>query len=405
MGRNSWLDKLISVAIALVLWVYVLSLNPQSKTTVAGVPVQLLNQEVLVTSSLAIAGSDRYTVDVYVEGVRSDILSLQSDQVTATADLFGLGKGQNYLVISVSVPEKITVIEVRPNRIPVLIDELVNVRKPVVLFVTDAPNGSEIGGVTLTPSEVTVSGAKSIVDQVQSVRVSVSQSSLTETATAQLLSAEAVDAAGEPVEHVRLSHAYVELAAALYQTKTVPLEVPVEGEPAANAEISERTIPDSITIKGPQQALSGVEAIVARPLNIQGIDASVSLPIEPILPAGIEAANDSLDLTAQFTLITVAEVTFTYGPDDVWVYNVPGGYRVQVLTREVAVTARGEEAVIGVLQARDLQPAVNAANVSQNSQEAVLTTRYVQQHVAVSIAPVTARIRVSMANNQPEPQE
>ncbi|MFA7502668.1 MAG: hypothetical protein WCY55_06370, partial [Anaerovoracaceae bacterium] len=69
------------------------------------------------------------------------------------------------------------------------------------------------------------------------------------------------------------------------------------------------------------------------------------------------------------------------------------------------VTARGEEAVIGVLQARDLQPAVNAANVSQNSQEAVLTTRYVQQHVAVSIAPVTARIRVSMANNQPEPQE
>ncbi|MFA7502784.1 MAG: CdaR family protein, partial [Anaerovoracaceae bacterium] len=179
MGRNSWLDKLISVAIALVLWVYVLSLNPQSKTTVAGVPVQLLNQEVLVTSSLAIAGSDRYTVDVYVEGVRSDILSLQSDQVTATADLFGLGKGQNYLVISVSVPEKITVIEVRPNRIPILIDELVNVRKPVVLFVTDTSNGSEIGGVTLTPSEVTVSGAKSIVDQVQSVRVSVSQSSLT----------------------------------------------------------------------------------------------------------------------------------------------------------------------------------------------------------------------------------
>ena len=128
MGNSSWLDKVISVVIALILWVYVVNvINPPSSTTVTGVPVQLLNQEVLAASSLAIAGTDSYAVDVVVEGARSDIIALQADQVTAVADLFGMSKGQNYLVVSVSVPEKITVTEVGPAD-PVLIDELVSAR-------------------------------------------------------------------------------------------------------------------------------------------------------------------------------------------------------------------------------------------------------------------------------------
>jgi YbbR domain-containing protein len=386
--------------------VYVVSvINPQSNTVITGVPVQLLNQEVLAASGLAIAGSEHYSVDVHVEGTRSDILSLQSDQITATADLFGMSKGQNYLVVAVSVPEKITVTEVRSNRIPVLIDELVSVQKAVTLHILDGSAGSEVGGVQLNPQEVGVSGAKSIVDNVRSVRVEVSQSSLSDAATAQLLTAVAVDSEGNPVPHVRLSHAYVELSASLYRTKTVPLEVPVEGIPAGEAEITRKEIPASITVKGPRQALENVEAIAARPLNIQGITESISLVIEPILPESIEVASDSLPLEAHFTLVSMSEVTFIYKAEDIWVYNVPSGYRIQVLSPEVTVSARGEEAVISILQAKDLQPAINAANVSLNAQEATLTTRYAQQLVKISIAPASARIRVTVGNNPPGGQE
>jgi hypothetical protein len=84
---------------------------------------------------------------------------------------------------------------------------------------------------------------------------------------------------------------------------------------------------------------------------------------------------------------------------------VPSGYRIQVLSPEVTVSARGEEAVISILQAKDLQPAINAANVSLNAQEATLTTRYAQQLVKISIAPASARIRVTVGNNPPGGQE
>ncbi|MDD2295079.1 MAG: CdaR family protein [Eubacteriales bacterium] len=406
MGNSSWLDKIISVVIALILWVYVVNvINPPSSTTITGVPVQLLNQEVLAASSLAIAGTDSYTVDVVVEGARSDVIDLQADQVTAAADLFGMSKGQNYLTVSVSVPEKITVTEIKSGRIPVLIDELVSVQKPVNVKVLDEVAGFELGSISMQPQEISVMGAKSIVDQVRTVQIQVSHASLAETPSTLQLSAEAVDGNGEPVYNVRLSNAYVEITAGLYQTKTVPLEVPLEGSPAQNREITRKDIPEEITVKGSAQMLQTVEAIVAEPLNIQGLAEDISLPVTPILPDGIEIAEASRRLLAEFTLTAVAEVQFEYGPEDVWVYNVPAGYRVEVIASKITVTAKGEEAVVSVLQSKELQPAVDAAFISAGTDEAVLTTRYAQQLVQVTISPETVRVRIRIGENPTEEQQ
>lgn len=406
MGNSSWLDKIISVVIALILWVYVVNvINPPSSTTITGVPVQLLNQEVLAASSLAIAGTDSYTVDVVVEGARSDVIVLQADQVTATADLFGMSKGQNYLTVSVSVPEKITVTEVKSGRISVLIDELVSVQKPVSIKILDEIQGLELGNISMQPQEISVMGAKSIVDQVRTVQIQVSHKTVTEAFSTLQLSAEAVDKEGEPVYNVRLSNAYVELKAALYQTKTVPLEVPLEGFPAPNMEITKTEIPEEITIKGNAQILQAVEAIAAEPLNIQGIDGDCTLPVIPILPDGIEAAEESRQLLAQFSLTAMAEVQFAYGPEDVWVYNVPDGYQVEVISDAITVSARGEAAVINVLQSTDLQPAIDAALIASGTEEAVLTTRYNQQLVQVSISPASIRIRIRTVDNPTTEQQ
>ncbi len=398
MDNSSWFDKIISLVTALILWVYVVNvINPPSSTTVTGVPVQLLNREVLAASSLAIAGTDEYAVDVVVEGARSDVIALKADQVTATADLFGMSKGQNYLAVSVSVPEKLTVTEIRTSRIPVLIDELVGLPKPVFVEVLDETSGFELGSLSIQPAEISVTGAKSIVDQVQAVRIQVSQATLSEVPSSVQLSAVAVNAEGELIHNVRLSSSYVELTAALYQTKTVPLEVPLAGTPAPNREITQKDIPEEITVRGSAQTLQTVEAIVAEPLNIQGIAEDSTLPVVPVLPPGVETAEASKTLEARFTLAVVAEVQFTYGPEEVWVYNAPAGYRLDVLSGGITVTARGAEAVVNVLKREDLQPAIDGALVGAGIQEAVLTTRYTQQLVQVTLSPVSVRVRLRIS--------
>jgi YbbR domain-containing protein len=399
MGSGTIFDKIIAIVVALILWVYVVNVvNPLSSTTIQAVPVQLLNQEVLAASNLAIAGTDNYTVDIVLEGARSDIITIDPKEITATADLFGFSKGQNYLVVNVSVPEKITVVEIRSARIQVFIDELVSISKPVSLLIEDAEKEYEIGGITVNPESVNVSGAKSIVDKVQSVQVKISENQLVEKPSTIQLSAEAIDSDGSPVIGVRLSNVYIELTGSLYEKKTVPLEVPVEGVPAQEMELISKDIPQTITIKGSKEALSAIDAIVAQPLRIQGITEDVTLSVVPVLPEGIEVAEESVNLTASFILVSVAEVSFEYGPEDVWIFNIPSGYSVEVLSRDVTVTARGEEAVVNALQATDLQPAINARLLSAGEHDVQIDARYEQQLVRVSIFPATVRVKVTVTD-------
>lgn len=399
MGNGTAFDKFIAIVVALILWVYVVNVvNPLSSTTISAVPVQLLNQEVLAASNLAIAGTDDYTVDVVLEGARSDIITIDSKEITATADLFGFSKGQNYLVVNVSVPEKITVVEIKSARIQVFIDELVSLPKPVSLLIEDVEKEYEIGGIALNPESVNVSGAKSIVDKVQSVQVKISENQMDESPSTIQLSAEAIDSDGSPVIGVRLSNVYIELTGSLYEKKSVPLEVPVEGIPAQGMELISKDIPPTITIKGSREALNAIDAIVAQPLSIQGIAEDTSLSVIPVLPDGIEAAEESVSLTASFILGSVAEASFEYGPSDVWIFNIPPGYTVEVLSKNIMVTARGEEAVVNALQDTDLQPAVDARFLTAGEHDVQIGPRYEQQLVRVSISPATVRVKVTMTD-------
>ncbi|NCB42862.1 MAG: hypothetical protein EOM59_09600 [Clostridia bacterium] len=395
MDSGSLFDKIIAVVIALILWVYVVNvINPPSSTTIADVPVQLLNQEVLATSGLAIAGIDQYTVDVVIEGARSDVLLVEADDITATADLFGLGKGQNYLLVNVNVPEKITVREVKSGRIPVLIDELVKVSKPVELNVSYDGEGYEVGGVILSPSSVSVIGAKSLVDQVPYVQIKLSQKQLKEESSTLQCSTEAVDEEGNIVKGVRISSSYVDVTASLYETKIVPLEVPVEGVLPEGIELKSRHLPQSITIKGTKDLLESIQAVIAKPIQIGNLTEDTTLPVEPILPEGLEIAKESVDLTAVFRLSTMKEVSFEYNSEDIWIYNIPEGYHVVVLTAKITVVAKGEEAIIDVLQNTDLQPAIDAASLTAGESEADVSMRYAQQLVDVQILPGTIAVRV-----------
>jgi len=397
MDSGSLFDKIIAVVIALILWVYVVNvINPPSSTTISGVPVQLLNQEVLATSGLAIAGTDQYTVDVVIEGARSDVLLIEGSDITATADLFGLGKGQNYLLVNVNVPEKITIREIKSGRIPVLIDELVKVSKPVELKISYDDEGYEIGGVILSPSSVNVIGAKSLVDQIPYVQIKLSQEQLKEESATLQCSTEAVDEEGNIVKGVRVSSSYVDVTVSLYMTKVVPLEVPVEGTLPDGVELTSRHLPQSITIKGTKELLESVQALIAKPIQIGSLTEDATLPVEPILPEGLEIAEESLDLTAVFRLSTVKEVSFEYNPEDIWVYNIPEGYHVVILADKIVVAAKGEEAIIDVLQHTDLQPAIDAASLKPGESEVDVSTRYAQQLVDVQILPGTISVSVEV---------
>ncbi len=97
---NNTAPKLASLFFAVLLWIYVMDIeNPETLRTFKDVPIQLINVEELQDSGLILINNQNYTVDVKVEGRRSDVLNVKKAEIGLTADLIGSGKGNNSVPI------------------------------------------------------------------------------------------------------------------------------------------------------------------------------------------------------------------------------------------------------------------------------------------------------------------
>ena len=327
MNRNEIINRIAAIVIAIVLWVYVISVvNPPTTVTVRQVPVALQNQEYLETSKLAIAGDGKYTVDVVLSGKRMDLIVGPSD-LTATADLNGLIPGQNYITVKVTSPHNTTVQEIRTEKIQVYVDELVSVSKPVVLDVAEIPAGTEFTVLDLDPETITVSGAKSLVEMVDHIDVHVDAQgfAVDEPGKAQI-ALTPVDAEGNYVNAVKTDNVFVNLTATLYTVKSVPLYTRVEGSPGLGAELLSSNIPSSVSIKGRLIDLAKINYIDAEPLNIEGITVNTELPVVPILPEGIEFAAGNDALIATFTLSEQGTVGLEADSSQIELEGLPEGF-------------------------------------------------------------------------------
>ena len=326
MNRNEIINRIAAIVIAIVLWFYVISVvNPPTTVTVRQVPVALQNQEYLEDSKLAIAGDGKYTVDVVLSGKRMDLIVGPSD-LTATADLNGLIPGQNYITVRVTSPHNTTVQEIRTEKIQVYVDELVSVAKPVVLDVTNVPDGTEFTVLDLDPETITVSGAKSLVDMVDHIDVNVDGLGFTvdETENVQL-ALTPVDAEGNSVNAVKTDKVFVNLAATLYTVKSVPLYTRVEGAPGLGVELLSSNIPSSVSIKGMLIDLAKINYIDAEPLNIDGITENTELKVVPVLPEGVSLSSGNDALIATFTLSEQGMVAFEADSGSILLEGLPEG--------------------------------------------------------------------------------
>lgn len=250
MLNNNNVLKVVSIVLAICLWAFVMGeVNPTIKKTIHNVPVEFTNVETIEEQGIALLDPNGYTVDVEVEGSRSDLNTMDVDDIQVTADLFGYSIGEHHIAVDVALPDGIYLEEVKDSEILVTLEELVSVQKSVdVDFTGDLPEGMEPGHIVVYPETVEVKGAKSIVNQVESVRVQIDAAKLTEDVATFTASPAAIDENGEIIKNVDISANTIEVQTALYNTKTVPLEVKVTGSPDQQLGTADVTIPKTIKI-------------------------------------------------------------------------------------------------------------------------------------------------------------
>jgi YbbR domain-containing protein len=366
MLKSNTLNKIIAVAVALTLWAYVItSENTTYNTIIRGIPVQFANQEALAAFNLTVASDESYSVDITVEGRRVDTATLTADDFTASVDLAGRRHGEQSFPINISGPGNVNILERRPGRLTLTVEDMISVSKPVRIEYTEPfPENKEPGFISMFPESIEVTGAKSQVDDVEYISALLDSGELEGVQKSFIVAAELVNRDGSPVEApLRLSHSNIEVRAMLCDVREIPLTVEIIGETPSNLEVTDMQIPSNVYIRGSSQALSQTSVLTAAPLDISRVDVTSRIPLAVNLPAGTELAEISRDISVSVTIKGIETKEFLFASNEVVMEGLAEGYRAYVTDGDITVFVSGTESVMADLKKEDITPYVDMTGI------------------------------------------
>ena len=309
---NNLALKIISVVIALMIWLVVVNVDdPIDSQTYRAIPVQVKNSGYIESMNKTYRIEDEdSTVSVILKGKRSVIKNRQND-ITAAADLtqiIDLDSDPVMVPVTVTCPgveaEDITVI---PGNIPVIIEDAASIDPMVSVNTSNIKpaNGYEVGEISVNPENIVITGPKTIIQQIDRVVAEVEVNGISQDTTVQA-KLKIVDKNKEELSEAKMSYlkfssgsANVNVDIRLWEVRDgVKLKADYKGSVPSGYQVSETTTtPEEISVAGSPEALealaeNGNEIIIPSGDLERNDEFEWTLDLSQYLPEGLKLATD-----------------------------------------------------------------------------------------------------------------
>ncbi len=349
--------KIISILAAFILWLVVVNVDdPVISKTYTGIPVEILNEDVLTSQGKCYEVlSDSANINVVVTAHRSVLDGMSRDYIKATADLKQLTSMDTIPVEvrSTRFSDRIESVTTRDANVNLWIENLIHKEVPVSIEYTGEPaEGYILGGVENALSTVVINGPESLVSKVEKVKASADIQGINRdfTVTEPMYPC---DAANEIVgdDRIKLSRTVTEIKYVIYATKTIPISSGFSGTPAPGYGTTGQVVcdPSSALIAGKGENFEDMEVIYISPdvVSVEGAmsDVTTAVNISSYLPTGVRFADNAFDPNVNVT-VTIAEnerKVIDVPLSNITVDNVPDGYIANIVDigGSVAVEIQG----------------------------------------------------------------
>ncbi len=354
---SSTTRKILSVAIAMIMWFYVITeQNPVVLKDIT-VPVKIVNIEALGRNDLImLEDSGAYSVTMRIKGKKETLDLVNERTLTAYADVSGntTAGAASIPVIINGIPDGVTITNRSDHSIRVTLDKKISVQKAVAINITGNPIlGLASLPAVATPTDVVLTGPESLINRVKTVKVDVDIAGANVNVDKKLL-VKLLDEAGKEVTGIQLDSPYVNVTIPISNTKRVPIQLQLEGTPAEGYMIADQFLtPREILITGEQSVLDSLNSITTKPvsLNANGASptASYETPVTLNLPAGVQLANPNEQVRAYIDIQPI--VTNTLETTNIQLRNLDEKYIVlDSPPRNVKLTVRGPESLVKDLE-------------------------------------------------------
>lgn len=399
-GKN-FLVKFICLLLSFSLWLYIINVeNPVRDYTLKGVPVQIINADILKEYNLVMIPNQNLVVDLDLEGPSSDIYKVKKDQFKVVVNLgaYVLKEGDNN--IPVEIANYPTNINIKNNgflRVNVVLDKYQEKSIPIESKIkVNTEKGTYADKISIKPENATVSGAQSLVDKIKSLEVKGEINDVSKDVNMSL-PVVAIDESGNEIDDVKISPSKVDVSFGVKKSKEVPINVIIKGTPKEGLALKSITPSISkITLLGTEEALSKVNFIETSPIDISQFadDAEVSTVLK--LPEGITLESNDL---AQI------KVKLVFSKDVQKEIEIPvilegtlEGYTAETNVKNIKLTLDGPEEVVNGIDASKFEYKVDISKLKSDG--GTVKGKITNPYDAVKITKIDpAEVKISFKKN------
>ena len=356
--------KIIAFIFAAFLWLIVVNLdNPVDSKLFTDIPVTIVNDDIIKSAGEVYQVEGEGTVNVVVYATREVRQKLQKEDIVATADIKQMDSTGRLIPIEISIPDytgQYESAEAVPRNLTIQREK--SGKKSLALTVETEgkqADGYELGDITVSPENVTLTGAESLLEQVDRAAAQVSIEGISEDS---VLDGTLVlyDAYGNELNQTQLGNNLgdegISVSVDVLKVKSVPIVFDVSGSPAEGYKYTGYTsMPESIQVCGASDALDELSqiAVPASVIDISGASESIEMTVDitEYLPEGIRLADENAgDITVTVKIEREGTRTIEFLVSSIKINNLADNLQVSYdADAEITLHFSGDEALLSTL--------------------------------------------------------
>jgi YbbR domain-containing protein len=393
---------LLAFVLAIAVWVTaVTSANPdETQIYPLPVPIEFIGQD---PGLILTGGAVPQQVEVTLRAPRSvwDSLLAGDASIRAVADLTGLGTGTHVVNVQVQIGiTPVLITSVSPKTLELSFEPQETRSQAISLTLTGNPAiGYEVGTPRLTPAEVVITGAESLVSKIDHIQATLDLTNARQNINLSV-SLQVEDASGTVIRGVSVLPDTVQVSLPIIQQggyRDMAVKVLTVGNPASGYSLtSVAAFPPIVTVYSANSNIidSMPGYVETSSLDLSGAQADIEKQLGIFLPPGVTLIGD------QFVMVKVgiapieSSLPLAYLP--VEMVGLGSGLQAHVSPQTVDIILSGPLPVLDSVVMSDVNVKVDLTGLLPGTYQLTPKVTLLQQNLIVeSILPGTVEVVIS----------
>lgn len=371
--------KLLSLLGAAIVWLTIINIDDPYKTKTFQVKVETINESAIQSVNKVYEITSGEIASVKVGGKRSVIDKLDATDIRATADLSNLSP-VNAVAIEPSLRRKVSsdVTLECTQVLKVSLEDMATKQLKITVVTEGSPaDGHTIGNCTAKPNMIQVSGGKSTIEKIETVKVFLNVEGVSADFSSRLEPV-AYDVNDEIVKSdtLRFDEAKIKVRAKVLDNKSIPVRVDVTGTPAAGYEYVEtECLPQEIEIAGNEKKMNSIQELRI-PIDITGLtDQSGQLEktvnVQNYLPDGITVSEEYETISIKVIIEKLVERTVQIRASDISFRNLGDNLLAEAAEPDklLSLVVKGRASVLNELPDSALNAYVDCSGMKEGTHQ------------------------------------